>query len=47
MSDGTLFVLGGGVSLLVFGGLFIYAMYSFRAWTVRDEQRTAIRKSGA
>lgn len=39
MSDGTLFVLGGGVSMLVFGGIFVYAMYSFRAWTVRDAAR--------
>ena len=47
MSDATLFVLGGGVSMLVFGGLFVYAMYSFRAWTVRDERRTASRSGGA
>jgi hypothetical protein len=39
VSDGTLFVLGGGVSLLVFGGIFVYAMYSFRAWTERDAAR--------
>ena len=47
MSDGTLFVIGGGVSMLVFGGIFVYAMYSFRAWTVRDEKRTAGRTGGA
>lgn len=39
MSDGLLFVLGGGVSMLVFAGVFTYAMYSFRAWTAREEAR--------
>lgn len=36
MSDTTLFVFGGGVSMLVFGGVFIYAMYSFREWSERS-----------
>lgn len=35
MSLQTLFIFGGGVSLLAFSGIFIYAMYAFREWSER------------
>ncbi len=36
MSQGTLFMFGAGVSMVLFTGVFLYAMYSFREWSVRD-----------
>lgn len=36
MSQGTLFMFGAGVSMVLFTGVFLYAMYSFKEWSVRD-----------
>jgi hypothetical protein len=36
VNENTLFIFGGGVSMLVFGGVFTYAMYSFREWSERS-----------
>jgi hypothetical protein len=36
MNQSTLFVFGGGISMLVFGGIFFYAMYAFREWSERS-----------
>ncbi len=36
MSQGTLFMFGAGVSMVLFTGVFLYAMYSFREWGLRD-----------
>ena len=36
MSQGALFMFGAGVSMVLFTGVFLYAMYSFREWGLRD-----------
>lgn len=36
MEQTTLFMFGGGISLVVFTGLFIYVMYSFKEWSERN-----------
>ena len=36
MSQSTLFMFGAGVSMVLFTGVFMYAMYSFRDWGLRD-----------
>jgi hypothetical protein len=36
MDETTLFMFGGAISLLVFGGIFVYVMYSFKEWSGRQ-----------
>jgi len=36
VSQRTLFMFGAGVSMVLFTGVFPYAMYSFKEWNVRD-----------
>lgn len=31
-----MFMFGAGVSMVLFTGVFLYAMYSFREWGLRD-----------
>jgi predicted transporter len=40
MSEGVLFMFGIGITAVVSAGLFVYGMYSFRDWSVRQEKRT-------
>jgi hypothetical protein len=40
MSEGALFMFGIGITAIVSAGLFVYAMYAFRDWSVRQEKRT-------
>lgn len=40
MTEAGLFIAGAVVSIIVFTGGFLYAMFSFGRWTDRDEART-------
>jgi hypothetical protein len=41
MSESALFMFGGGVSLIMFVGVFLYGMYSFRDWSSRQESKSS------
>ena len=36
MSQSTLFVFGGLISVIVFAGVFTYLMFSFNRWSARS-----------
>jgi hypothetical protein len=36
MELSTLFMFGGAISLVVFAGIFLYVMYSFKDWSERN-----------
>jgi len=40
MNEAGLFVAGAVVTIIVFTGGFLYAMFSFGRWADRDEART-------
>jgi hypothetical protein len=40
MSESALFMFGGGVSLIMFVGIFLYGMHSFRDWSSRQESKS-------
>lgn len=40
MEQTTLFMFGGGISLVVFTGIFLYVMYSFKEWSDRNAADT-------
>jgi len=40
MTEAGLFIAGAVVSIIVFTGGFLYAMFSFGRWGDRDEART-------
>ncbi len=40
MTQTTLFIFGGIVTIVVFAGLFTYLMFSFSRWSVRSNQES-------
>ncbi len=37
MDETALFMFGGAISLVVFAGIFVYVMFSFKEWSDRSD----------